>query len=689
MGMRWDRKDLQRNGYYAVYGFFLTTVIAAAVLLQAFLKKDFSFAYVAENSDASLSTFYRIAGFWAGQQGSFLFWLLLLAIAIIVVAVVDLNRLERLTGGAVAVLAVISAVFAALMVFDPGSNPFLAAEAGMVPFGLNPLLLHPGMVFHPPTLFIGYVGLAVPFAFAISTLLLGRGDKLWVQRAQKWAVFGWLFLSLGIGLGAWWAYVVLSFGGYWAWDAVENTSLVPWLTATALLHSFTLYKARGLFKRWSLGLAVLTFWFTILATWTTRTGLISSVHAFGKNPVLIWILSTFLVVTAVGSIGLIAWRWRTFESHDDVESWLSRDFLYYVTNLLLTLFAVAVAFATVAVPLIFPDRAVGASTYDLVARPLGVVILAMIAVCPLLAWRKTDGAQLRKTLILPTVTMVLSVPLWLFLGFQSNIWGFIGMLVCGFAFGAVIQFVLRSAKRAAGRDKSLWSGLGKAFTGSRTRTAAYVVHMGMVLVVAGLLGSTVYKVEQSTIVKVKPGETASLNGYTLTYKDMTESTGAQNSTRAVATFDVTRDGRSLGVVEPHTDVFPMSGAAVRAVILGRPFEDLFVVADEPFDGTSETIALAHRHLPAHPLGLDRLDPAVRRRRRLPVAQGPQAGAGGPRRRARRGGRDRLREAGRCRTNTTGRTARPPSRSRSRACARRSAAARCSRASRSACRAAGS
>jgi cytochrome c-type biogenesis protein CcmF len=591
MGLRWDRKDFQRNGYYAVYGFFLATVIASAVLLQAFLKKDFGFAYVAENSDASLSTFYRIAGFWAGQQGSFLLWLLMLAIATIVIAVIDLNRLERLTGGAVAVLGVISAVFAALMVFDTSSKPFLAAEAGTVPFGLNPLLLHPGMVFHPPTLFIGYVGLAVPFAFAVSTLLLGRGDKLWVQRSQKWAVFGWLFLSLGIGLGAWWAYVVLSFGGYWAWDAVENTSLVPWLTATALLHSFTLYKARGLFKRWALGLAVLTFWFTILATWTTRTGLIQSVHAFGRNPVLIWILSSFLVVTAVGSIGLIAWRWSKFDSHDEVESWLSRDFLYYVTNLLLTLFAVAVAFATVAVPLLFPDRAVGASTYDLVARPLGVVVLGMIAVCPLLAWRKTDGAQLRKTLILPTVTMVLSIPLWLYLGFQSNVWGFIGFLVCGFAFGAVIQFVLRAAKRAAGPDKSLWSGLGKAFTGSRTRTAAYIVHFGMVLVVAGLLGSTVYKVEQSGIVKVKPGATATLDGYTLTYKSMTDSTGPQSSTKTTATFDVSKDGKSIGVLKPHTDIYPMSGAAVRAVILGRPFEDLFVVADEPFDSTSTTIAL--------------------------------------------------------------------------------------------------
>ena len=358
LGMRWDRKDFQRNGYYAVYAFFFSTVVASSVLLQAFLKKDFSFGYVAENSDSTLSVFYRIAGFWAGQQGSFLLWLLLLAIAAIIIAVVDLNRLERLTGGAVAVLGIIAAVFAGLMVFDSGSNPFEKAAAGTVPFGLNPLLLHPAMVLHPPSLFIGYVGLAVPFAFAVSALLLGRGDKLWVQRSQKWAVFGWLFLSLGIGLGAWWAYVVLSFGGYWGWDPVENTSLVPWLTATALLHSFTLYKSRGLFKRWALGLAIATFWFTILATWTTRTGLIQSVHAFEKNQLLVVILSSFLVVTAVVGVGLIAWRWRRFDSHDEVESWMSRDFMYYVTNLLLTLFAVAVAFGTVAVPLLL-GRTVG------------------------------------------------------------------------------------------------------------------------------------------------------------------------------------------------------------------------------------------------------------------------------------------------------------------------------------------
>jgi len=590
LGMRWDRKDLLRNGYYAVYVFFLTTVVAGAVLLQAFLKKDFSFGYVVENSDASLSVFYRIAGFWAGQQGSFLLWLLLIAVVAVVIALIDLNKVERLTGGAVMVMCVIGAVFAALMVLDKGSNPFLAAEAGATPFGLNPLLLHPAMVLHPPALFIGYVGLSVPFAFGVSTLLLGRADKLWVTLSQKWAVAGWLFLSLGIGLGAWWAYVVLSFGGYWGWDPVENTSLVPWLTATALLHAFTLYKSRGLFKHWALGLAAATFWFTILATWTTRTGLIQSVHAFEKRSVLVWILSGFLVAVAAASVGLMAWRWRRFASHDQVESVLSRDFLYYLSNLLLTLFAVAVAFGTVVVPLTM-NKTVGPSTYNAIAQPLGVVMLALIAICPLLAWRRTDGAALRKTLILPLVTAALSVPLWLYLGFQSNVWGFVGLVVCGFAVGAVIQFVLRSARRAAGPGKSLWAGMGRAFTGSRTRTAAYLVHFGMILVVAGLIGSNVYKHEETALVKVKVGETATIAGYTLTYEGMKGNTGAQNSTRSIATFGVTQGGARIGTLAPHTDVYPMSGAAVRAVILGRPFEDLFVVADEPFDGTSKRIAL--------------------------------------------------------------------------------------------------
>ena len=590
LGTRWDRKDLIRNGYYAVYAFFLTTVVSSAVLLQAFLKKDFSFGYVSENSDASLSTFYRIAGFWAGQQGSFLLWLLLIAVVTVIIALLDLGKVQRLVAGAVMVLCATGAVFSSLMVFDAASSPFEKTAAGTQPFGLNPLLLHPAMVLHPPALFIGYVGLSVPFAFAISALLLGDAGKTWVRLSQKWAVFGWLALSLGIGLGAWWAYVVLSFGGYWGWDPVENTSLVPWLVATALLHSFTLYRTRGIFKHWALGLAAAAYFFTILATWTTRTGLIQSVHAFSENKLMTVILTTLLAVIAAATAGLMAWRWRRFASHDEVESLLSRDFMYYVTNLLLTLFAVAVAFGTVVVPLAM-NRSIGPSTYNAIAQPLGVVVVALIAICPLLAWRRTEGATLLRLLVLPAVFALVSVPLWLALGFGSSLKGMIGLVVCGFAAGAVVQFILRSARMAAGPDARLVSGLGRAFTGSRSRSGAYFVHFGMVLVVAGLIGSNVYKVEQATVLRVKPGQTASVKGYTLTYKGMHDGTGPQSSTRAIATFDVSRGGVPAGVLEPRTDVYPLAGAAVRAVILGGWKQDLFVVADAPFDKTSSTIAL--------------------------------------------------------------------------------------------------
>lgn len=591
LGALWQRRDLLRNGYYAVYAFFLGTAVASAVLLAAFLKKDFSFAYVAENSDESLSVFYRISGLWAGQQGSFLLWLLLLAVVTVVIALRDLGRLERLTGAAVMVLCAVSAVFAALTVFDDGSNPFLAAPAGATPLGLNPLLLHPGMVLHPPALFVGYVGLTVPFAFAIAALLLGRADRLWVTLSQKWAVFGWLFLSLGIGLGAWWAYVVLSFGGFWAWDPVENTSLVPWLTATALLHAMTLYRARGVFKRWALGLSALTFFFVILATWTTRTGLIESVHAFGRRELLVAILSALLIGAAGLSAGLLAWRWRRFASGAPIEVAASREFVSYLTVLLLTLFASAIAFATVGVPLLL-DRSVGPETYDTFARPLGVVTLALVALCPLLAWGRTERAQSRRVFTLPAITAVLSVPLWLALGFQSNVWGFAGLVVCGFAFGAVLQFVLNAARRAAGPGKAWTAGLRRALFGSRTRSAGYLAHLGMVLVVAGLLGATVYKSEATALVEMTPGATAAIGDYTLTFTGVREDVGPQNAQRVLAAFEVTdADGDVLGTVEPHTDLYEMSGAAVRAVILGRPFEDLFVTPDEGFGSDSGQIAL--------------------------------------------------------------------------------------------------
>ena len=606
LGMGRHDRRLIRNGYYAVYGFFLATVVAGAVLLSAFLNKDFSFLYVWQNSDASLSTFYRVAGFWAGQQGSFLLWLLLLAVVAVVIALRNLRESDRLTAGAVMVICLVSAAFATLMVFDPGSQPFVKnATLGATPQGLNPLLLHPAMVLHPPALFMGYVGLSVPFAFAVSTLIVGRADSAWVERSQRWTVAGWALLSLGIGLGAWWAYVVLSWGGYWGWDPVESTSLIPWLTATALLHSANLSVKRGVFKRWTLCLAAATFWLTLVATWVTRSGVITSVHAFENRPTLVHILSTFVVTVAVASAALIAARWRRFAGEAELGSLLSRDFMHYLTNVALSLFAGAILFATVVVPLATSNgrwwgsqtfvtsngRSVGPQTFKMFAQPLGVVVLLGMALCSLLSWRHTEGRKLWRALLWPALAGVLSIPLFVFTGnWTESLGGFAGLVACVFAGAAVVESMVVRARIMA-RDAGALTGLWRALTASRTRTAGFVAHAGMVLVVLGLLGSNVYKVESHAYLAAKPGAQAAIGAYTLRFAGMHAGGGPQGSQRTYAAFAVFKDGRRVATLQPRTEVYPSTQEAVRAVILGSAGQDLFVAPNAPFTSASKNISL--------------------------------------------------------------------------------------------------
>jgi cytochrome c-type biogenesis protein CcmF len=604
LGVRQRSRELVRNGYIAVYGFFLSIAVAFAILLQAFINHDFGFQYVWQTSDTTLSAFYRVAGLWAEQGGSFLLWLALLAIITVVITLRNVNDCDDLTATAVAVLSGVCAFFAMMITFDKGSNPFLANPTpGAAPQGLNPLLLHPAMVLHPPALFAGYAALAVPFAFGTAALILRRADSLWVKLAQKWAVAGWLLLSLGIGLGAWWAYVVLSYGGYWGWDPVENSSLIPWITATALLHASTLYIRRGIFKHWTLGLAAATFWLTIVATWVTRSGLIGgSVHTWEHRTLLVQMLSTLLVVVGVGSAALIALRWRRFAADTELESALSRDFLYYLTNLMFALFAGALLFATVIYPLFtghfqYPDSpgysaaSVSASVYNKFAQPLGVFVLFGLAVCPLLSWRATDGVILWRRLRVPLAAALISVPLFIFTGpWRNSVGGLLGLVVCVFAVFAVLQSIYEAARRAA-RERGMLAGLGRALTFSRSRTGGWTAHLGMVLIIAGLLGSNVYKLSSSAYLPTTPGSQAVVGNYTLRFSGMREDTGPQGAQRTFATFDVFRDGAKVGTLAPHTDNFPTYGAVPRAVIISTAGEDLFVSPGDSFTRGAKHLSL--------------------------------------------------------------------------------------------------
>jgi cytochrome c-type biogenesis protein CcmF len=414
----------------------------------------------------------------------------------------------------------------------------------------------------------------VPFAYALSTLALRRGDVAWVVRSQRWAVAGWAFLSLGIGLGAWWAYVILSWGGYWGWDPVENTSFIPWLTATALLHSFTLCRRRGIFKHWAAALAAVTFWLTILATWTTRTGVISSVHAFERNAVLVVVLTSFLVLVLALGAGLLVRNWRVLGGERELESTLSRDFLYYAADVGLSLFAGAVLFATVLVPLLM-GQTVRAGSYEALARPLGVLTLLAVGVCPLLEWRRSSVRAVLRRLAVPVTAAGVTLVALAATGWGTSVRGLLGLAVCAFTGVAALEGPVLAARRAGAG--SLAGGMRRVLTGRRSRPAGVIVHLGVALAVAGLIGSNVYKLEQRVTLQAEQGAAATVHGYTLTFKGFRGGTGAQSAERLYAVLDVSQGGRAVGTITPHLDYYEASGqTAARAVILGSPSRDLFV-----------------------------------------------------------------------------------------------------------------
>ena len=333
-------------GYLATFGALAFYTIACAVMLSALFRQDFTFLYVAENHSTDVSNLrwlYTLSGLWAGREGSLMFWAWLLSMFAAYVAYKRMQVTDALSNMGVMVTNVILALFGAAMLFSQPNNPFKASPPEMLgPNGellaqtaMNPLLQHWAMILHPPTLFVGYAGMAIPFAFAIAAIIVNDGSKLWVQIVDRITVFAWLFLGAGIGLGAIWAYVVLGWGGYWAWDPVENASLLPWLTGVGLLHSFTVYRRRNGFKRWAVGMASVTFAVVILGTFITRSGIVQSVHAFQEDPVSLYLFLFMILGSLVAGLGGMYWRGATFAADDQFESLTSKEAAYYFNNVLM------------------------------------------------------------------------------------------------------------------------------------------------------------------------------------------------------------------------------------------------------------------------------------------------------------------------------------------------------------------
>lgn len=600
-----DGESVTNLGYYLTFGVMGTLTVAVGTLLAAFFREDFTFQYVAENHSTDVSSIawlFKFSGVWAGREGSLLFWAWLVALFGAYIAWKRMSETDELSNMSLAVFNIVQLFFTVALII-PLNNPFKVSPAGWVgPDGglliaaaMNPLLQHWAMILHPPTLFIGYAGLAVPFAFAMGALIVGDSSKRWVTLVDRITVFSWLFLGIGIGLGAIWAYVVLGWGGYWAWDPVENASLLPWLTGVGLLHSFTVYRRRGGFKKWAIWMSTVSFVLVILGTFITRSGVVQSVHAFQRDNLSLWLFGAMMVLPLLGTLYGIMKRSEEFKGADEFDSLVSKESSYYFNNVLMLLAAVFVALLTMAPA--FGGKTYGPATYDSIARPVGILYVFIMAVCPLLSWRKTEGPLFWSKAKWPLVsTAVLSAPLialWYTrllpvyrktgeVGFPfllHNFYAIAGIVVGVFAVSiSVYLFIEGARKRAAAKGGGFLSSLGSILTHARTQSGGYLTHLGIGIVLIGLVGSAMFVDEVLTTVPDQVGSTFEVQNYVFTYQGITEDQLPNGDVESRLAFDVTKDGKPIGSVTPGQISFAQQQQTkLEASVIVEPLQDVFVV----------------------------------------------------------------------------------------------------------------
>jgi cytochrome c-type biogenesis protein CcmF len=524
LGTRGERRwiDLSRR---LVYGFFALLLTCVVIIEVAFATNDFSFDLVVEHSSIETPMGYKLAAMWSSQEGSLLLWAFVLSIAASLALYATRHKLRELVPWATAVMMGIASFFTGLMLFGDGVNPFAKAEPGVVDgVGLNPLLQHPSMMIHPPMLYSGYVAFTVPFAFAIGALITRRVDAEWIRSTRKFALVAWAFLGLGLLLGARWSYTELGWGGYWAWDPVENAALMPWLLGTAFLHSIMVQEKRGMLKVWNASLIVATFSMALLGTFLVRSGVLQSIHAFGDSTVGPYILGLIGVVV-IGSTVLIVSRLDDLKSEKRIDSLFSREAVFLVNNLLLVAL-VLVTFWGTFFPLISElftgeKASLAAPWFDEYTTPLGVALVIFTGIGPLLAWRRVSWAALKRIFLVPlAVAAVVAVALALFTDAADSFWAFALFTFAAFAITGIGQeFWQGAAARRRLSGGSTPAALVGIVTRNRRRYGGYIVHIGVIVLLIGIAASSSFQTKED--VELRPGETAIVDGKEVTYVNPT------------------------------------------------------------------------------------------------------------------------------------------------------------------------
>jgi cytochrome c-type biogenesis protein CcmF len=484
------RADLVRSGERGVYASGAFIGVASIGLWTAIFTSDFSFKYVASFTARNLPPAYKFTSFWGGQAGSLLFWCLILAMYAAIVVYTNRARNRELMPWVNGAIAIVLLFFLCVTAF--GANPYERLD--WVPpdgRGMNPQLQNPGMAIHPPNLYLGYVATAVPFAFAVGALVTRRLDAEWLRAVRSWALVSWLFLTIGITLGMWWAYVELGWGGYWAWDPVENASLLPWLTGTAFLHSIMIQEKRGMLRKWNVTLVMGTFLLAILGTFITRSGVIASVHSFAQSAVGQW-FGAFLIVSIIACAWLVAARLGDLKSPAQLESMVSREAAFLYNNLVLVGIAFSVLWGTL-FPIISEavrgsKITVGPPFFNTVNIPLGLMLLALTGIGPLIAWRRASVRNLRRQFAVPAFAGGSTVVFLLLLGMR-DFYALVAYALAAFVIGTIGQeFQKGVSARQRMYGEGIMPAFGRLVARNRRRYGGYIVHFGISLMFAAFAG---------------------------------------------------------------------------------------------------------------------------------------------------------------------------------------------------------
>lgn len=598
-------RRLVNASVYGLYGFAALASLASTLMIYAFVAHDYAIKYVAHTSDTTMSTIYKITAFWGGLDGSLLFWVVTLAMFSTIAIAVNVRRHRDMIGYVVATIMAVQIFFLSLLLF--AKNPFSTylTQPPIDGQGLNPLLQNYWMVIHPPSLYVGFVAATIPFAFGIGALASGRLDDLWLGSVRVWMLICFGFLSLGLILGGRWAYEELGWGGYWAWDPVENAGLMPWFTATAFLHSAIIQEQRGSMKTWNLSLVVLTFFLTIFGTFMTRSGIVQSVHAFGEDNVLALDFIVFMLLVLVVSLGLLIYRGNQLASRTEFDSFYSREFAFLLNNWILLGCAFFVLFATMFPTIseqITGERiSVGIDFFNKWMTPLGLILLLLAGAAPLLAWRKSTRERLKSQFMIPIIAMTAAIALLAVLVPQTRhlspiIANQIKLPISLINFG-LAAFVISSigqefwravaVRRAQTGGDPVSSLLGLVLS-KRRKYGGYIVHLGIAVLFIGFAGKAYEQMTDRTIEKSAPAPTSggrpqgpstfAFGGYTFSYEALSHTSDDQKDA-ITATVGIYDGDTRIGTVYPAKwDFHKGDGQMTTEVAIRVRFaEDVYVI----------------------------------------------------------------------------------------------------------------